>query len=81
MGNIFINNLDKNIDNESLFDIFSGCGNIISCNVATDREGYSKGYGYIQFGSERAASNAIRILNGIILNNRKILVKKFIPRS
>ncbi|ONH91680.1 hypothetical protein PRUPE_8G129400 [Prunus persica] len=62
-GNIFIKNLDKAIDHKALHDTFSAFGNILSCKVATDPSGQSKGYGFVQFDNDEAAQKAIEKLN------------------
>ncbi|KAH8739105.1 poly(a)-binding protein fabm [Cryptosporidium ryanae] len=76
-GNVFVKNLDKTIDNKTLFDTFSLFGNIMSCKIATDVEGKSLGYGFIHFEHADSAKEAISRLNGAVLGDSPIYVGKF----
>jgi len=80
-GNIFIKNLDPNIDTKSIYDTFSMFGSILSCKIACDEEGKSKGYGFIHFETEEAAQKAIDKVNGMLLDNKVVFVGKFQPRA
>ncbi|KAJ8764413.1 hypothetical protein K2173_006153 [Erythroxylum novogranatense] len=80
-GNIFIKNLDKAIDNKALHDTFSTFGNILSCKIAADSSGQSKGYGFVQFDNEESAKNAIEKLNGMLLNDKQVFVGPFLRKQ
>ncbi|CDW97355.1 hypothetical protein, partial [Sporisorium scitamineum] len=79
-GNIFIKNLDAGIDNKALHDTFAAFGNILSCKVATNETG-SLGYGFVHYETAEAAEAAIKHVNGMLLNDKKVYVGHHIPRK
>ena len=80
-GNVFIKNLDTAIDNKALHDTFASFGNILSCKVAQDEFGNSKGYGFVHYETAEGATNAIKSVNGMLLNEKKVFVGYHIPRK
>ena len=74
-------NLDKTIDNKALHDTFSSFGNILSCKIATDPNGHSKGYDFVQFDNEESAQSAIDKLNGMLLNDKQVYVGHFLHKQ
>ncbi|XP_056155474.1 polyadenylate-binding protein 1A-like, partial [Lampris incognitus] len=80
VGNVFVKNLDKSIDNKALYDAFSAFGDILSCKVVCDEDG-SKGYGFVHFETREAAERATGELNGMLLNDRKVFVGRFKSRK
>merc|ERR1711959_306959 len=76
-GNIFINNLDKTIDNKMLYDTFCTFGNILSCKISYDEQARSKGFGFVHYETEEAAETAIEKVNGKMLKDKIVFVGKF----
>lgn len=79
-GNIFIKNLDEAIDNKALHDTFAAFGKILSCKVASNEHG-SLGYGFVHYESNDAAEAAIKHVNGMLLNDKKVYVGHHISKK
>jgi len=75
-ANIFIGNLDPDIDEKLLYDTFSAFGVILQTpKIMRDPEtGTSKGFAFINFASFDASDAAIDAMNGQYLSNRPISV-------
>lgn len=73
--------MDKSVNHKVLHDTFSVVGNIVSCKIAIDSNGRSKGYGFVQFENEESAQKAIEKLNGMLLNDKNLYVGSFIPKQ
>ncbi|TXT15762.1 hypothetical protein VHUM_00265 [Vanrija humicola] len=80
-GNIFIKNLDDKIDNKALHDTFAAFGNILSCKVATDENGNSRGFAFVHYETGEAADAAIKAVNGMLLNDKKVYVGHHISKK
>eukprot|EP00621_Florenciella_sp_RCC1693_P006345 CAMPEP_0182544382 /NCGR_PEP_ID=MMETSP1323-20130603/33055_1 /TAXON_ID=236787 /ORGANISM="Florenciella parvula, Strain RCC1693" /LENGTH=222 /DNA_ID=CAMNT_0024755411 /DNA_START=157 /DNA_END=821 /DNA_ORIENTATION=+ len=76
-ANLFIGNLDPEVDEKLLYDTFSAFGGITNTpKVMRDQDtGISKGYGFAAFDSFEAADLAIECMNGQYLCNRSIQVQ------
>lgn len=81
VGNVFIKNLNRNIDTRSLHDSLSQFGPILSCKVALDKDGKSKGYGFVHFEYEEDAHECIEQVNGKEIEGKEVTVGSFLPRS
>lgn len=82
VGNIFVKDLAKSIDNKSLFDTFSMFGSILSCKVATDpKTGESLGYGFVHYDNEESCKDAIARVNGKMIAEKKVTVMLFKPKK
>lgn len=57
---------------QALYDTFSLFGNILSCKVATDDAGESKGYGYVHYETGVSANMAITKINGMLIAGKQV---------
>ncbi|XP_075493918.1 LOW QUALITY PROTEIN: uncharacterized protein LOC142531604 [Primulina tabacum] len=75
-ANLFIGNLDPDVDEKLLYDTFSAFGVIVSNpKIMRDPEtGNSRGFGFISYDSFEASDAAIETMNGQYLCNRQITV-------
>eukprot|EP00617_Octactis_speculum_P013555 CAMPEP_0185767476 /NCGR_PEP_ID=MMETSP1174-20130828/43967_1 /TAXON_ID=35687 /ORGANISM="Dictyocha speculum, Strain CCMP1381" /LENGTH=348 /DNA_ID=CAMNT_0028451713 /DNA_START=59 /DNA_END=1105 /DNA_ORIENTATION=+ len=76
-ANLFIGNLDSDVDEKLLYDTFSAFGGITHTpKVMRDPDtGISKGYGFVSFDTFEASDLAIECMNGQYLCNRPIQVQ------
>jgi polyadenylate-binding protein len=66
---------------QALHDTFAAFGNVLSCKVATDEAGRSRGYGFVHYETAEAAESAIKAVNGMLLNDKKVYVGHHISRK
>lgn len=76
-ANLFIGNLDPDVDEKQLYDTFSAFGGITQTpKILVDPDsGLSKGYGFISYDTFEAADLAIECMNGQFLSNRQVVVQ------
>lgn len=83
MGNkLYVGNLAYGVRDEELNAAFSEFGAVQSAKVMMDREtGRSKGFGFIEMGTDEEAQAAIEALNGMSVNGRAITVNVARPKE
>jgi hypothetical protein len=79
---LFVGGLAFTTSTDGLRDAFARFGPVQSAAVMTDREtGRSRGFGFVEMGSEEEAERAISGLNGSSLDGRMIRVDRATPRG
>ena len=83
MGNkLYVGNLSYNIRDDDLQQAFAQYGTVSSAKVMMDRDtGRSKGFGFVEMGSDPEAQAAINGMNGQALDGRAIVVNEARPRE
>ena len=81
MGNkLYIGNLPYTVRDSDLEQAFSQFGSVTSAKVMMEREtGRSKGFGFVEMGSDAEAQAAVNGMNGQPLGGRSIVVNEARP--
>lgn len=83
MGNkLYVGNLAYSVRDDDLQQAFGEFGAVTSAKVMMDRDtGRSKGFGFVEMGSDAEAQAAIEGMNGQSLAGRAIVVNEARPRE
>jgi len=79
---LYVGNLSYNATGSDLQQLFEQHGQVSSAEVIADRDtGRSKGFGFVQMGSDAEAQAAIAALNGKEFDGRALTVNEAKPRE
>jgi RNA recognition motif-containing protein len=79
--NIFVGNLDYNVTEETVRNLFERYGAVNSARVMTDREtGRSRGFAFVEMPNDTEAGQAIAALNGHNQDGRALNVNEARPK-
>lgn len=74
---LYVGNLSYNTTEDRLRNLFQAYGTVASAKIITDHDsGVSKGFGFVEMGSDGEASAAINGTNGVDLDGRQIKVNE-----
>ena len=78
---LYVGNLTFNTTEAQILDLFKQSGNVVSCQLIIDKDtGKSKGFAFVEMGSEAEAAKAMAACNGKDLDGRALKVNEAKPR-
>ncbi|HEV3255862.1 MAG TPA: RNA-binding protein [Gemmataceae bacterium] len=79
---LYVGNLTYDVTDSTLTQLFEPHGTVQSAQVIMDRDtGRSKGFGFVEMGSDAEAQAAIQALNGKEVEGRALTVNEAKPRE
>jgi RNA recognition motif-containing protein len=74
---LYVGNLSYGSYEDSLRDLFTNYGTVVSAKIITDRDsGQSKGFGFVEMSTDEEAQAAIAGANGFMLDGRQLRVNE-----
>ena len=79
---LYVGNLSYQTDSAAVQQLFSAHGTVESAQIISDRDtGQSKGFGFVEMGSDQEAAAAISALNGKDHGGRALTVNEAKPKE
>ena len=79
--NLYVGNLNYDMSEEDLRTAFAEHGDVTSAKIITDKfTGRSRGFGFVEMGSDDAGKAAMENLNGKDVGGRRLVVNEARPR-
>ena len=79
---LYVGNLAYGVDSSALEQMFAPFGTVQSAQVIADRDtGRSKGFGFVEMGSDQEAQAAIAAMSGKEVDGRQLTVNEAKPRE
>ena len=79
---LYVGGLPYSVTDDQLREMFAVHGTVESARIATDRETErSRGFGFVEMGTQEECEKAISALNGTTLDGRSLTVNMSKPRE
>lgn len=79
---LYVGNLSFDTTEGDLQRHFEGAGSVVSCNIIVDKfTNKSRGFGFVEMGSQDEANKAVAEFNGKEFNGRALTVNEARPRE
>ena len=79
---LYVGNLPYSVSDSDLQQMFEAHGTVQSAQVIMDRDtGRSKGFGFVEMGSDAEAQAAIQAMNGNEIDGRALTVNEARPKE
>ncbi|MCC6145924.1 MAG: RNA-binding protein [Candidatus Hydrogenedentes bacterium] len=79
---LFVGNLSFNTSEGDILELFKQAGTVVSCDLIVDKfTSKSRGFAFVQMGSQEEANKAVEQFNGKELDGRPLTVNEARPRE
>ena len=79
--NVFVKNLDADINEAQLTEAFSSVGRITNAVIMRDETGASRGFGFVNYETAEAAAQAVEHLNGQMVGQKAVFVGRAMKKA